>query len=124
MTSQSLALIRSANSRISNLLSSLPGPLQSGGGPPVNLAGIQKQLAAISALVAGVGQNLRPPQTFDLEARVQVEAYAANLERLKSFILSLQLYAGAERHRLAERGGQVKEALAWCASLQLTAPKC
>jgi hypothetical protein len=123
MTSESLALIRSANSRISNFLARVPDLSGAGGGPPVNLASLQKQLAAISTLIDSAGPHLRVSQTLDLEERAQVGVYAANLERLKSFIIALETYAGARRRHLEERARQVKEALAWCATLKLTAPE-
>jgi hypothetical protein len=123
MTPESLALIRSANSKLSRFLARLPDLSQSGSSPAIDLGATQKQLAIMSSTIASVGRHLRISEALDVEARAQVETYAANLERLRSFIIALEVYAAAQRRQLAARAGQVKQSLAWCAALKLTTPE-
>jgi cob(I)alamin adenosyltransferase len=119
-------LLEAANHQIAGFLDGASGMLPQPQRPWTALTQIQIELTAIFATIANVRQTLdesRGKRTDRAGANAQISLYAANLERLRDFILTLQQLAGARRERIAAGTQQVNDALAWCRTLKLTALK-
>ena len=124
VSSEALNLVRGANIEISGFLAEYSPLFPAKEGTRVPLPEIQQQLAAIYEAIRNVGRFLgKPPSLENLDAvsMAQINLYAGNLERLKSFLINLQTYAETWRDHLTADSRKISEVLAWCNALKLTA---
>ncbi|MGH9377680.1 MAG: hypothetical protein ACRD1I_02660 [Terriglobia bacterium] len=123
MNSESLNLVRAANAELSSFLSEVSDFFPVKGEAVVRLGGVERQLAALSSTIQKVGRSIgasAPIDSLDDASREEVKLYAAHLESLRSFMLSLEAYAEERRNKLVGDTRQISEALAWCNALKLT----